>query len=81
MSSGNLFHRVKVCWKKECWCDEVFACGIEMVLGLIDLLLYGMVLGVIGASGNLMNLNKWHSFICVHLALNEGIFAIFKRSL
>ena len=52
MSFDILFHRVKVCWKKECWCDEVFARGMEMVLGLTDLLLYGMVLEVIGASGN-----------------------------
>ena len=49
-----------------------------MALGLIDLLLYGMVLGAIGASGNsvicLMIFNKWHSFICVRLVFNEGIF-------
>ena len=55
MSPGNLFHRVKVCWQKECWCDEVFARGMEMVLGLIDLLLYGMVLEVIGALCHLLD--------------------------
>ena len=47
--------------------------GNEMELSLIDLLLYGRVLGVIATFRNsvifLMILNKWHSLNCTHLLL------------
>ena len=55
-----------------------------MVLSSIDLLLYGRVLGVIGAFRNsvtfLMILNKWYNFNCACLVLNGEIFVLFKRS-
>ena len=57
-----------------------------MVLSLIDLLLYGRVLGVIRAFGNsviflmILNTGKWHNFNCACQDLNGGIFGLFKRS-
>ena len=81
MSLGSLFHKIRVCRLKECWYDEVLACWMEMHW---ELLLYGMVLKVIGASGNsviyFVILNRWLNFTCILLVFNDGNFTVCKRS-